>query len=364
MGRWARRSPTCARSSFPPRACRPAGSELRPLPGLRPTARQVSSSSRVLFRAPCSKPFGRRPTVGRGGTLEPSDHPRFRQRAPSTTRMRASNRLPQGGRYAAGRCCRADVDLRPSRRPFPRTVVWPRPSGFRRSWRIDGTIPSEHVEEFPIAAAAGQAVRPSLAWRRQAGRPRGRANTRAASRRRVPACASAARFRGRQPQRPASPSASGSAYASLRVDRSCRQLEHNKNKCRVPRKSETRKNHPADGSRMSEPRFAVRLESEPHSFRSNAYMAPRANWKGFLRLSLVTCPVALYPATSESEKVSFNQLNRKTGHRIKYAKVDADTGEEVANEDIVKGYKVDTDAFIEVTKEELENVALESTRTI
>src|SRR6202011_162680 len=99
-------------------------------------------------------------------------------------------------------------------------------------------------------------------------------------------------------------------------------------------------------------------------FGSNAYMAPRANWKGFLRLSLVTCPVALYPATSESEKVSFNQLNRKTGHRIKYAKVDADTGEEVANDDIVKGYKVDTDTFVEVTKEELENVALESTRTI
>jgi DNA end-binding protein Ku len=91
---------------------------------------------------------------------------------------------------------------------------------------------------------------------------------------------------------------------------------------------------------------------------------PRANWKGFLRLSLVTCPIALYPATSESEKISFNQLNRKTGHRIKYAKVDADTGEEVANEDIVKGFKVDTDAYVEVTKEELENVALESTRTI
>lgn len=59
-----------------------------------------------------------------------------------------------------------------------------------------------------------------------------------------------------------------------------------------------------------------------------------------------------------------NQLNRQTGHRIKYLKVDADTGEEVANEDIAKGYKVDTDTFIEVTKEELENVALESTRTI
>jgi DNA end-binding protein Ku len=93
-------------------------------------------------------------------------------------------------------------------------------------------------------------------------------------------------------------------------------------------------------------------------------MAPRANWKGFLRLSLVTCPVALYPATSDTEKVSFNQINRKTGHRIKYAKVDADTGEEVAAEDIMKGYKVDTDTYIEVSKDELDDIALESTHTI
>src|SRR5919198_1029444 len=93
-------------------------------------------------------------------------------------------------------------------------------------------------------------------------------------------------------------------------------------------------------------------------------MAPRANWKGFLRLSLVTCPVALYPATSDTEKVSFNQINRKTGHRIKYSKVDAETGEEVANEDIVKGYKVDTDTYIEVTKDELDEIALDSTHTI
>src|SRR5258708_19659550 len=93
-------------------------------------------------------------------------------------------------------------------------------------------------------------------------------------------------------------------------------------------------------------------------------MARRANWKGFLRLSLVTCPVALYPATSESEKISFNQLNRKTGHRIKYKKVDADTGDEVANEDIVKGYMLDKDQFVEVSKEELDELALESTRTI
>lgn len=93
-------------------------------------------------------------------------------------------------------------------------------------------------------------------------------------------------------------------------------------------------------------------------------MAPRANWKGFLRLSLVTCPVALYPATSDSEKISFNQINRATGHRIKYLKVDAETGDEVPADEIMKGYKVDTDSYIEVTKDELDNIALESTRTI
>src|ERR1700716_2744525 len=114
---------------------------------------------------------------------------------------------------------------------------------------------------------------------------------------------------------------------------------------------------------MSEPTQLDRLKSAFCSVWSIS-MAPRANWKGFLRLSLVTCPVALYPATSDSEKISFNQINRKTGHRIKYAKVDADTGEEVSNDDIMKGYKVDTDTYIEVSKDELENIALESTRTI
>src|SRR5580704_12953378 len=93
-------------------------------------------------------------------------------------------------------------------------------------------------------------------------------------------------------------------------------------------------------------------------------MAPRANWKGFLRLSLVTCPVALYPATSEAEKISFNQINKNTGHRIRYLKVDADSGEEVSSDDIVKGYQIDRDRYLEVTKGELENLALESTRTI
>lgn len=93
-------------------------------------------------------------------------------------------------------------------------------------------------------------------------------------------------------------------------------------------------------------------------------MAPRANWKGFLRLSLVTCPVALFPATSESEKVSFNQINKNTGHRIKYQKVDAETGDEVEAEDIVKGYQIDKGIYVEVTKDEIESISLESTRTI
>src|SRR6187551_3043213 len=93
-------------------------------------------------------------------------------------------------------------------------------------------------------------------------------------------------------------------------------------------------------------------------------MAPRANWKGFLRLSLVTCPIALFPATSESDKISFNQINKKTGNRIRYLKVDADTGEEVEAGDIIKGYQVDKDRYLEVTKDEIENIALESTRTI
>ena len=93
-------------------------------------------------------------------------------------------------------------------------------------------------------------------------------------------------------------------------------------------------------------------------------MAARANSKCFLLLSLETCPVALLTATSDAEKISFNQINRKTGHRIQYLKFYAETGDEVTADDIMKGYKVDTDTYIEIDKDELENIALESTRTI
>jgi DNA end-binding protein Ku len=93
-------------------------------------------------------------------------------------------------------------------------------------------------------------------------------------------------------------------------------------------------------------------------------VAPRAYWKGYLRLSLVSCPIALYPATSEREKVSFHQINKETGHRIRYRKVDAETGEEVPSENIIKGYEVAKGEYIEITDEELESVALDSTKTI
>ncbi len=93
-------------------------------------------------------------------------------------------------------------------------------------------------------------------------------------------------------------------------------------------------------------------------------MAPRANWKGYLRLSLVSCPIALYPASSLSEKVSFNRINRKTGNRLKQQNVDAETGEVVPRDDTVRGYEVAKGQYMVVEDEEIEAVQIESTRTI
>src|SRR6516165_140952 len=93
-------------------------------------------------------------------------------------------------------------------------------------------------------------------------------------------------------------------------------------------------------------------------------MAPRANWKGYLRLSLVSCPIALYPASSLSEKVSFNRINRKTGNRLKQQNVDSETGEVVPREDTVRGYEVAKGQYMIVDDEEIEAVQIESTRTI
>jgi DNA end-binding protein Ku len=104
--------------------------------------------------------------------------------------------------------------------------------------------------------------------------------------------------------------------------------------------------------------------SRRNAFAGVTSVAPRAYWKGYLKLSLVSCPIALYPATSEREKISFNQLNKETGNRIRYKKVDAETGDDVEQANIIKGYEVAKDHYIEITPDELEAVAIESKRTI
>jgi DNA end-binding protein Ku len=93
-------------------------------------------------------------------------------------------------------------------------------------------------------------------------------------------------------------------------------------------------------------------------------MAPRPNWKGYLKLSLVSCPVALFPATTTSERVSFRTLNRATGNRVKRQFVDEQNGDPVETEDQIKGYEVAKGEFIQIEDDELKSVQLESNHTI
>jgi len=93
-------------------------------------------------------------------------------------------------------------------------------------------------------------------------------------------------------------------------------------------------------------------------------MAPRAYWKGYLKLSLVSCPIALFPAASSSERISFNRVNKKTGHRLKQLMVDADSGQPVDKEDIGRGYEYAKGQYLFVEDEELDKIKIESTHTI
>ena len=93
-------------------------------------------------------------------------------------------------------------------------------------------------------------------------------------------------------------------------------------------------------------------------------MAPRPNWKGYLKLSLVSCPIALYPATSATERVSFRQVNKQTGNRLRQQLVDSVTGEPVGSENKGRGYEIGKDQFLMVEDEELEAIQVESTHTI
>ena len=92
-------------------------------------------------------------------------------------------------------------------------------------------------------------------------------------------------------------------------------------------------------------------------------MAARPTWQGHLRLSLVSCPVALYTATSKASDVSFHLLNPKTNNRIRMVTTDPDTGP-VERADLVKGYEVEKDRYIILTEDEIESVRLESTKTL
>jgi DNA end-binding protein Ku len=91
---------------------------------------------------------------------------------------------------------------------------------------------------------------------------------------------------------------------------------------------------------------------------------PRASWSGFLRLSLVTCPVYLTPATTETKRIRLNQLNAKTGNRLSQRLVDSKTGDEVGRDEIVKGYEYDRDRYVTLSDEELKDLQVESSKII
>lgn len=93
-------------------------------------------------------------------------------------------------------------------------------------------------------------------------------------------------------------------------------------------------------------------------------MALRAYWKGYLKLSLVSCAVALVPAVSTSQRIRFNILSRTTGHRVRTDLVDAETGDPVPEEDRIKGYRLDDGTYVELDDEDFARVALESTHTL
>jgi DNA end-binding protein Ku len=91
---------------------------------------------------------------------------------------------------------------------------------------------------------------------------------------------------------------------------------------------------------------------------------PRASWNGFLRLSLVTCPVALVPATTEAKRIRLNQLNAATGNRVAQQLVDSKTGETLDRDQIVKGYEYDRGRYVTLSDDELKEIRIESSKII
>ena len=93
-------------------------------------------------------------------------------------------------------------------------------------------------------------------------------------------------------------------------------------------------------------------------------VAPRANWKGFIKFGEVSCPVALYTAASSSERISFNILNRKTGNRVRREFVDSDTGDVVDRDEQVKGYEIEDGRYVVLEPEEISAAVPDSDKTL
>jgi DNA end-binding protein Ku len=91
---------------------------------------------------------------------------------------------------------------------------------------------------------------------------------------------------------------------------------------------------------------------------------PRAYWKGYLRLSLVTCPIELFPASSQAEKTHFHQINKKTGNRLRQQMIDEDTGKAVDSDEKGRGYELSKGKYVEIEEDELKAVEIESTHTV
>src|SRR5213595_3917734 len=92
--------------------------------------------------------------------------------------------------------------------------------------------------------------------------------------------------------------------------------------------------------------------------------ARRAYWKGYLKLSLVTCPVALYPVSSQAEKTHFHQISRKTGHRLRQQMVDEETGKPIDKDDKSRGYEIAKGKYVEIEPDEIKAIQVKSTHTL
>jgi Ku protein len=115
------------------------------------------------------------------------------------------------------------------------------------------------------------------------------------------------------------------------------------------------------------PAIGTRSDAQSSTTRRTAPQdptMPRAYWNGYLRMSLVTCPIELFPATSQAEKTHFHQINTQTGHRLRQQMVDEETGRVVDAEHRGRGYELTKGKYVEIDEDELKAIQVESTHTV